>query len=164
MTHPTHRTFEPCRNWDVVRTWGRETNRSTSCQLSKRTGGGKELEGRSARSVFRSACRSGGPPSPAPRRGTVLPVGRLYGPQPVSVRATAPARPRAASERCRAGCVRSRSGFGPESGPCAAFPQAGAAVSPASLSLNIRAGSAVDVGYKKANQTTTSRALETYYV
>ena len=44
-------------------------------------------------------------------------------------------------------------GFGPESGPCAAFSQAGAAVSPASLSLNTCAGSAVDVGYKKANQT-----------
>jgi len=93
----------------VVRTWGRETNRSTSCQLSKRTGGGKELEGRSAigvsvrMSVRRSAesgaaagyrfarwsaVRAGG-------RGTVLPVGRLYEPQPVAVRATAPARPRA---------------------------------------------------------------------
>ena len=153
MTHPTYRTFEPCRNWDVVRTWGRETNRSGQLPALE-ADGGRERRAIGDRS-------SGGPPSRsgaaagyrfarwsavrAGGRGTVLPVGRLYEPQPVAVRATAPARPGGV------GCASGR--FGPESGPCAAFPQAGAAVSPASLSLNTRAGSAVDVGYIKANQT-----------
>ena len=40
MAHPTYRTFEPCRNWDVVRTWGRETNRSGQLPALEADGGG----------------------------------------------------------------------------------------------------------------------------
>ena len=138
----------------MVRTWGRETNRSGQLPALEADGGRDPGTKGDRRSVVRRSAKSGAAAGyrfarwsavRAGGRGTVLPVGRLYEPQPVAVRATAPARPGGV------GCASGR--FGQESGPCAAFPQAGAAVSPASLSLNTRAGSAVDVGYKKANQT-----------
>ena len=66
MTHPTYRTFEPCRNWDVVRTWGRETNRSGQLPALEADGG------RDRRAIGDRS--SGGPPSPAPRRGTFCPL------------------------------------------------------------------------------------------
>ena len=146
----------------MVRTWGRETNRSGQLPALE-ADGGRERRAIGDRS-------SGGPPSPAPRRGTFFPLVGCTGRRAryrfarwSAVRAAAGSgTPRPAGGvgglgaligamplRCRGmRQVRIRSRI---RSMCRLFPQAGAAVSPASLSLNTRAGSAVDVGYKKAN-------------